>query len=172
MKTVHCLLLCIVSRFVDASPARTDCGVTKTFEAVDLCSQTYGGTWVECASGMTATPTFSMSSCSVSASEIPIITSPPTVDNPGPVNGTECRPNSVCVDAGKMCGEGMRRYGTCYDMCTPSAGIMSTPTCMTELPPTTTPISLLGNVSIPAVPEREDNPACADMSFLCAPVGW
>lgn len=43
MKTVHYLLLCIVSRFVDASPARTDCGVTKTFEAVDLCNQTYGG---------------------------------------------------------------------------------------------------------------------------------
>jgi hypothetical protein len=43
MKTQHLLLLSIAALLAHASPARPDCGITKTFEATNLCGQTYGG---------------------------------------------------------------------------------------------------------------------------------
>jgi hypothetical protein len=96
MKIEQLLVLSIAVVFVEAGPARTDCGVTKTFEAKNACSVTYGGsvhtllqlhtsklliktsTWVECASGVTEMPTFLMPSCSIDAAQAddPTITPP------------------------------------------------------------------------------------------------
>jgi hypothetical protein len=89
MKTQQLLLLSIATFLAHASPARPDCGITKTFEATNLCGQTYGGqvlfptylhcilipranrTWEECTSGPTYMPTFFIPSCSVTATPTP-----------------------------------------------------------------------------------------------------
>jgi hypothetical protein len=43
MKIEQLLLLSIFAVLVQAGPARSDCGVTKTFEAQNLCGVPYGG---------------------------------------------------------------------------------------------------------------------------------
>jgi hypothetical protein len=102
MKIEQLLVLSIAVFFVEAGPARTDCGVTKTFEAKNACSVTYGGsvhtllqlhtsklliktsTWVECASGVTEMPTFLMPSCSIDAAQAddPTITALEAAETP------------------------------------------------------------------------------------------
>jgi hypothetical protein len=43
MHIQQALLLSIISTFVQAGPARRDCGVTKTFSAKNACGDDYGG---------------------------------------------------------------------------------------------------------------------------------
>ncbi|KAL5122044.1 hypothetical protein ACEQ8H_000261 [Pleosporales sp. CAS-2024a] len=172
MKTQRFLLLASFGAIAHASPARRDCGETKTFSAVDLCGSTFGGSWIECASGMTATPTFSMPACSISTSAMPIITVAPSMASNGTT--TACIPQTLCMDAIKKCGEGDKWYGTCYDLCTPEAGIVTAPTCEIELPSSTVLIATdrVEATSTADAPPREMNPACVEKPFLCAPPGW
>jgi hypothetical protein len=43
MKIQHLLLLSIFDVLVQASPARSDCGETKTLSAENACGDAYGG---------------------------------------------------------------------------------------------------------------------------------
>ncbi|KAH7401731.1 hypothetical protein DE146DRAFT_440335 [Phaeosphaeria sp. MPI-PUGE-AT-0046c] len=187
MKIQHLLLLSGMNALVHAGPARRDCGETKTFETTDLCGAPFASTWVECQSGMTVFPTFTMSACvpkptdsvnTPSEPEMPqdaLVTPPPTpVDPKNMLAAASCTFQSLCVDAMVHCGEGDKRFGTCYDTCT-DKGILVTPTCKTEpLPePTKGMAQALGATQNQSHHGDDVKPAiCAEKAYMCKPKSW
>ncbi|KAF1914839.1 hypothetical protein BDU57DRAFT_531252 [Ampelomyces quisqualis] len=183
MKPQHYLLWSTLSAIAYAGPARRDCGVTKTFEAFNLCGDSYGGTYIECAAGVLDIPTFTMPSCFLTPEEtapvepvwetdVPLITpAPDLLDN----NDTAgCRAQWVCVDAIASCGDEGKRYGSCFNTCT-DKGVLSTPPCtvQAQAKPTNAPWSNhTHHEKEEKAPDRETKPQCIAKPFLCAPAGW
>jgi len=146
-----------------AGPVRRDCGKSKSFVGTNSCGETYGGEWIECATGISAIPTFVMPTCTptptsatehstwvdgleghgtVTASPESMITSGPMSYNLSatpiwPNATSSCTPLFICVDCLAVCGGVSRKYGDCYDACTSHS--ISSPECTLPSATLTTP---------------------------------
>ncbi|KAF1845596.1 uncharacterized protein K460DRAFT_111364 [Cucurbitaria berberidis CBS 394.84] len=189
------LLLLPMAGLMFAGPARRDCGETKSFVATNGCGMTYGGTWVECATGITGMPTFTVPLCSTvgadpnvapeatpnptSTESDPLITPAPVFSsNSSRTNGnatSTCSPLWICVDLVAACGNAMIPHGECYDTCTKSAP--STPACDADAASATGIAPVNGTRAMPKLnfvkaPPREHKSWCDEKPWMCAPKGW
>ncbi|KAE8847172.1 hypothetical protein PTNB73_03320 [Pyrenophora teres f. teres] len=128
MKLTLALLLLSTTTSILANPARPDCGQTKTFTASNDCGLSYGGTWIACASGIRAIPTFTVPACPhISTSSPTTPTHTPTI-TPLAVSATSlllflhenrkinttttsCRRQMICIDVLTSCGGTGTRFG-------------------------------------------------------------
>ena len=85
-------------------------------------------TWVECYTGMTAMPTFTVPECAATpsssfepakngssptlANDVASITPAPSVSMPRAGNSTDCQPLVICIMAVASCGGTGKKYGT------------------------------------------------------------
>lgn len=154
MMKVQIFLLLSWAAISLAGPARRDCGETKSFIGTNSCGATFGGTWVECATDVSAIKTFFVPTCAptpASTSEVIWVTRPTgyeinaTATAPPPNlitaapeynatglppwanSSTPCSPLFICVDCLAVCGGKSSKYGDCYDTCTPHT--ISSPEC-------------------------------------------
>ncbi|CAO2648765.1 Nn.00g097140.m01.CDS01 [Neocucurbitaria sp. VM-36] len=196
---IELLLLLPLAGLTLAGPARRDCGMTKSFLATNECGMTYGGTWVECASGVTEMPRFTIPLCSTTspadanATPIvaviigptptgvdPLITPAPAVStgsSPYYANATStCSPLWMCVDMVAFCGSEQVAHGECYDTCTQSAP--SGPKCDAAAATAarsnnnTRAMPILNFDKVDKDAPREQKSWCARKSWMCAPKGW
>ncbi|KAF2854480.1 hypothetical protein T440DRAFT_541798 [Plenodomus tracheiphilus IPT5] len=212
MMKAQFLLLLPWAAMLLAGPARRDCGETKSFVGTNSCGKTYGGTWIECATARTALPTFLVPTCAptptaaitiwgdrigrykanatVIAPPASLITAAPAYKATAlPVWDnltTSCSPLFICIDCLAVCGGKSRKYGDCYDTCTPhsiSSPECTLPSALPTAPPrfspniSTTSMQYDYNLTVPSLgiykaPLREEKSWCLGASFMCAPRGW
>ncbi|KAI8936084.1 hypothetical protein NX059_007583 [Plenodomus lindquistii] len=213
MMKAQFLLILPWAAMLSAGPARRDCGETKSFFGTNSCGETYGGTWVECATDVSAVPTFTVPTCAPTASlkfvnseaerrpgryynatktapPAPLITAAPEYNATAARTWgnltSSCSPLFICVDCLAVCGTVSKKYGDCYDTCTPHS--ISSPECTLPSALPTAPVRVPPNatatsgdynwdVTVPSLglykaPVREEKAWCLGASFMCAPKGW
>ncbi|KAF2033883.1 hypothetical protein EK21DRAFT_86034 [Setomelanomma holmii] len=169
-----------------AGKVRRDCGETKLFIATNECGVTYGGTWIECATGISAIPTFSVSECTnlpasntTPTAEVTLTSFEPVITPaPGPwyptgvsKGNTTCSALWICVDAIAVCGGETVGYGACYNTCTKTK-LTPLPCTLPSVTPTPTSESNSTSSAVWTPPPRSYLRICEAKPWMCAPKGW
>ncbi|KAH7073101.1 hypothetical protein BKA63DRAFT_577172 [Paraphoma chrysanthemicola] len=188
MKAEQIITLMGLASSVHAGPARRNCGQVKSFFATNECGLTYGGTWIECATGIFDIQTFTAPECPKPTSTTlsaypnetitsisPTITTIPEGYHPTgyPTGNTTCSELWICVDAIAVCGSETMGYGACYDTCT-STTLVPPPCTLSSVTPASTTTSAVESTTtaMPTPPPREHKDLCDEKPFMCAPKGW